>query len=81
MCQDRVYVQPISFLSPLYTEDDKRKSVDPLVGTDDMPGLALTDEFKDEVIKNSNLAHIPSQSARNQKELSSLLANDKSATD
>ena len=34
LCQDRVYSQPISFLSPLYTEQDEGKQLKPLVGID-----------------------------------------------
>ena len=51
LCQDRVYSQPISFLSP------EGKELNSLVGIDDAPGMALTDAFKNEEAENSDLTH------------------------
>ena len=57
LCQDRVYSQPISFLSPLYTEQDEGKQLNPLVGIDNAPGMTLTDVFKNDELEDSELAH------------------------
>ena len=47
LCQDKIYTQPLSFLSPLYTEMDKENKCSPLVPTDSAPGLGLDSEFED----------------------------------
>ena len=72
LCQDRVYSQPISFLSPLYTEQDEGKKLSSLVGTDNASGMALTDAFKNNGAGNSNLTHILSKDAQTNKDLTPL---------
>ena len=69
LCQDRIYSQPISFLSPLYTEQDEGKTLSSLVGTDDTPGMALTDVFKNDGAGNLNLTHTQSKDAQTNKDL------------
>ena len=72
LCQDRVYSQPISFLSPLYTEQDEGKSLNSLIGTDDTPGMALTDAFGNDGAGNLNWTHTQSQDAQTNKDLTPL---------
>ena len=57
LCQDRIYSQPISFLSPLYTEQDEGKQLNSLVGINNAPGMTLTDVFKNDELEDSELAH------------------------
>ena len=47
LCQDKIYTQPLSFLTPLYTEVDKDGKCPPLTPTDSAPGLGLDSEFGD----------------------------------
>ena len=50
----------ISFLSPLYTEQDEGKQLNPLVGIDNAPGMTLADVFKNDEHEDSELAHTES---------------------
>ena len=60
LCQDRVYSQPISFLSPLYTEQDEGKQLKPLVGIDNAPGTTLADVFDNNEHEGSEQANTDS---------------------
>ena len=54
LCQDKIYSQPLSFLTPLFTEIDQEGKCPPLNPTDSSPGLGLDDEFDDMPLEMRN---------------------------
>ena len=52
-----MYSQPISFLSPLYTEQDEGKQLNPLVGIDNAPGTTLANVFNNDEHEGSGQAY------------------------